>query len=121
LEIEKLRVIHSAYGKSCTLVSTSAFSTVNAHHLTPEEKLAILQASDTRRKWYSLDDERVCVLCGRAITGRQIEITRDARGGYSLHCPTEGCSSVLSDWFYHGSGCSTAKSPAGRSIEVDLW
>src|SRR5205814_2764681 len=43
-------------------------------HLLPKEKLAILQASDSRRKWHSLDDQRVCVLCDRTITGRQIEI-----------------------------------------------
>jgi hypothetical protein len=78
-------------------------------HLLPEEKLAILQAADPRRKWYSLDDQRVCVLCGRAITGRQIEIRRDSGGRYSLKCPTPGCAALPNDWFYRGNACSTAK------------
>jgi hypothetical protein len=90
-------------------------------HLLPEEKLAILQAADPRRKWYSLDDQRVCVLCGRTITGRQIEVTRDSRGGYSLNCSTEGCSSLPNDWFYRGNSCSSAKSQTSRSGEVSLW
>lgn|GEM_PF-1580126 len=90
-------------------------------HLLPEEKLAILQAADTRRKWYSLDDHRVCVLCDRAITGRQIEIGRDGNGGYILHCPTVGCPSLPPDWFYHGSSCSTIKGPHRRDAEISLW
>jgi hypothetical protein len=49
-------------------------------HLHSEDRLAILQAADTHRKWYSLDDQRVCVLCDRLITGRQIDITLDKRG-----------------------------------------
>jgi hypothetical protein len=90
-------------------------------HLLPEEKLAILQAADPRRKWYSLDDQRVCVLCDRAITGRQIEITCDSTGAFSLRCPTPGCQSVPSDWFYHGSACSSAKSPGQRSSEASFF
>jgi hypothetical protein len=90
-------------------------------HYAPEEKLAILQAADSRRKWYSLDDQRVCVLCGKGISGRQIEITRDAAGRHVPRCPTEGCPSVPSDWFYHGSACSAQKAPAQRQVEVDSW
>lgn len=90
-------------------------------HLLPEEKLAILQAADPRRKWYSLDDQRVCVLCDRAITGRQIEITRGPAGVYSLHCPTPGCPSVPSDWFYHGSAITSPKDPARRSSEASFF
>jgi len=95
-------------------------NSMNAH-LLPEERLAILQAADPRRKWYSLDDQRVCVLCGRAITGRQIEITRDSTDGYSLRCPTEGCRSLPNDWFYRGNGCSSAKSQSSGGGEVSLW
>jgi hypothetical protein len=87
----------------------------------PEEKLAILQASDLRRKWYSLDDQRVCVLCDRTITGRQIEITREPGGMFSVHCPTEGCPAVPSDWFYRGNACSPAKRPAVRMTEASIW
>jgi hypothetical protein len=87
----------------------------------PEEKLSILQAADLRRKWHSLDDQRVCVLCDRTITGRQIEVRRDPGGTFSVHCPTHGCSSVPSDWFYQGNACSTAKNPTIRMGEANLW
>jgi hypothetical protein len=89
--------------------------------LLPEDKLAILQASDLRRKWHSLDDQRVCVLCDRTITGRQIEFRREAGGSFSVHCPTEGCPSVPSDWFYQGNACSGSKSASGRMTEANIW
>lgn len=72
-------------------------------HLHPEDRLAILQAADTHRKWYSLDDQRVCVLCDRLITGRQIDVTLDKRGNPKLQCPTPGCPATPHDWFYHGN------------------
>lgn len=106
--------------KRVTFEFTWTVPTIDSH-LLPEEKLALLQAADTRRKWYSLDDQRVCVLCDRAITGRQIEIRRDGNGGSTLHCPTEGCASLPSDWFYHGSSCSTMKEADRRRGEIDLW
>ena len=90
-------------------------------HLPPEEKLAILQVADQRRKWYSLDDERVCVLCDRAITGRQVDVVRESDQRFSLHCPTEGCPSQPSDWFYRGNSCSTSKNPPIRKSEASLW
>ena len=91
-------------------------------HLPPEEKLALLQLADSRRKWYSLDDQRVCVLCDRTITGRQIEIVRDEAGACSFRCPTAGCPALPSDWFYHGSAFSGRRDSSGRNDEaVFLW
>ncbi|HZE58104.1 MAG TPA: hypothetical protein VE031_09650 [Chthoniobacterales bacterium] len=87
----------------------------------PEERLAILQASDLRRKWHSLDDRRVCVLCDRTITGRQIEVTREPGGTFSVHCPTEGCPAVPSDWFYQGNACSPSKNLTVRMSEASIW
>src|ERR1044071_4042848 len=55
-----------------------------------DEKLAVLREADTFRKWYSLDDRRVCVLCDRIITGRMIDVWKEHRGGYHLPCPTAG-------------------------------
>jgi hypothetical protein len=89
--------------------------------LLPEEKLAILRASDPRRKWMSLDDRRVCVLCDRVITGRQVEIIRGAGGAYSVHCPTPDCAAVPSDWFYQGSSCSSSNSVTLRRSEASIW
>ena len=89
--------------------------------LYPEEKLSILQAIDRGRKWHSLDDRRVCVLCDRTITGRQIEFTAEADGTYSVHCPTPGCRSLPSDWFYQGNASSTSKPPTIGTREVSIW
>lgn len=50
-----------------------------------------------------IDDERVCILCNRVISGRMIDIWQAANGRYRLHCPTPGCPSVPRDWFYHGT------------------
>jgi hypothetical protein len=90
-------------------------------HLLPEDKLAILQATDPRRKWHSLDDQRVCVLCGRTITGRQVSVTREAGGTYSVHCPTENCPSVPNDWFYQGNASSNERSATHGTREVSIW
>jgi hypothetical protein len=89
--------------------------------LLPEEKLALLQDIDSRRKWHSLDDQRVCVLCGRTITGRQIEVRAEAGGNYSVHCPTPGCASVPSDWFYQGNACGVPKVNHVRTGEASIW
>ena len=100
---------------------TPAPSTMNST-LPPEEKLAILQSADPRRKWYSLDDRRVCVLCDRTINGHQIEVIPDAAGAFSLRCPTEGCPSLPSDWFYHASAYSGHRDQPGRTDEANfLW
>lgn len=69
-----------------------------------DEKLTALRKADIHRKWSSLDDRRVCIFCGRVITGRMIDIWQDKRGTCRLHCPTPGCMSSPRDWFYHGAG-----------------
>jgi hypothetical protein len=56
-------------------------------HVGLDEKLAVLQASDGYRKWYSLDDQRVCILCEKLINGRMIDIWQDHDGTYMLHTP----------------------------------
>jgi hypothetical protein len=77
-------------------------------HLTLEERFAILRKADRLRKWNSLDDERVCVMCERIFSGRQIDIRRDRRGRYLLQCPTEGCASFAAHWFYVGAAATAA-------------
>ena len=86
-----------------------------------EEKLAALQAADLRRKWHSLDDQRVCVLCGRTITGRLIEVARQPDGTYSVRCPTPRCPAVPSDWFYQGNASSASKAVTLGTREANLW
>jgi hypothetical protein len=80
-----------------------AFHARMPKHLTPEDRLDILRAADTRRKWSSLDERRICTRCNKFITGRQVEIHRDQRGRFLLHCPTTGCIATVEDWFYQGS------------------
>ena len=89
-------------------------------HLTPEDRLAILRAADTRRKWSSLDDRRICTHCHKLITGRQIELRRDQRGRFLLHCPTPGCPSTVHDWFYQGSALTPGREMETGRSEVSL-
>jgi hypothetical protein len=77
-------------------------------HFTSEQRLDILRAGDRLRKWHSLDDKRVCILCERIFTGWQIEISRDQRGRYLLTCPTNGCPSFAAHWFYVGNATAAA-------------
>lgn len=77
-------------------------------HLDSEERLDILRRADGIRKWHSLDDKRICVICERVFTGRQIEIHRDERGRYRLECPTEGCPSFVAHWFHVGNAAHAA-------------
>lgn len=67
--------------------------------LLPEEKLAVLRAADKERKWYSLDDKRVCTVCDRSFRGSQIDIVTDGNGSHHLHCPTPECPSKIDHWF----------------------
>jgi len=69
-------------------------------HLTLEERLDVLRAVDTERTWYSLDDKRICTICDRIFTGRQISITATGVARFSLHCPTQGCPSDKRHWFF---------------------
>jgi len=88
----------------------------------PEKRLEILRSADGERKWISLDDKRVCVVCDQVMAGHEIEITDDQRGHYSLNCPTEGCPSSINHWHY----CDSPGAPArvevvGRKkIEIDF-
>ena len=93
-----------------------AFREAMQKHLNPEDRLDILRACDSRRKWSSLDERRICTRCNKFITGRQIEIRRDQRGRFLLHCPTPHCVSTVEDWFYLGNAASRENAAVtGRS------
>ena len=70
--------------------------------LTPEQRLEVLRNLDSERKWSSLDDRRLCLVCDRIITGRHIAIRRDQHGQDVLRCPTKGCPAFVSHWLYVG-------------------
>jgi len=83
-----------------------------------DKRLRILQTVDNLRRWYSLDDKRLCAICDRVIDGHQIEIRRVA-GQYSLHCPTTDCPSNFSHWFlYHEPGIRRTNSERLREQAV---
>jgi hypothetical protein len=65
--------------------------------LSDDEKLLLLKEVDRWRPWKSLDDERLCLGCGRVITGHEIE-PKSREGAKEAHCPTEGCQSIPLDW-----------------------
>jgi hypothetical protein len=68
--------------------------------LSNDEKLDALRRLDQFRQWRSLDEKRYCLVCGKIITGREIQITGGTRGNGALRlsCPTERCNSIPMDW-----------------------
>jgi len=68
--------------------------------LSDAQKLAVLRTLDQFREWHSLDEKRYCLVCGKIITGRQIQVTGDTPGDgpQRLNCPTERCNSIPMDW-----------------------
>jgi hypothetical protein len=71
-----------------------------AAKLSDDEKLEVLRRLDQFRQWHSLDDKRYCLVCGKLISGRQIQIAGGTRGNGPLRlgCPTERCNSIPMDW-----------------------
>jgi hypothetical protein len=68
--------------------------------LSDADKLDALRRLDQFREWRSLDDKRFCLVCGKIIIGRQIQVAGGTRGNGSqrLSCPTERCNSIPMDW-----------------------
>jgi hypothetical protein len=68
--------------------------------LSNAEKLDTLRRLDQFRQWRSLDDKRFCLVCGKIITGRQIQIAGGTRGNgpMRISCPSERCNSIPMDW-----------------------
>ena len=84
-------------------------------HLKLDDRLSVLRAEDRFRSWRSLDDERLCVVCKRKFSGRQVAIRRLGNRKFELRCPTEGCSSVPHLWIY------PATPLVSYVLESDWW
>ena len=71
-----------------------------ATRLSDGEKLEVLRRLDQFRHWHSLEDKRYCLVCGKLIAGRQIQVAGGTRGNgpLRLSCPTERCNSIPMDW-----------------------
>jgi hypothetical protein len=69
-------------------------------NLSDPDKLDVLRALDQFRQWRSLDEKRYCLVCGKIITGRQIEVAGGTRSDEPLRlsCPTAQCNSIPMDW-----------------------
>jgi hypothetical protein len=68
--------------------------------LADDEQLEVLRRLDRFRHWHSLDEKRYCLVCGKLILGRQIQVDGGTRGNgpLRLSCPTERCNSIPMDW-----------------------
>ena len=68
--------------------------------LDPEEKLKLLQRLDGFRAWRNLRERRLCLGCGKVISGTEIKVARglDGAGLLRLRCPTEDCSAGPMEW-----------------------
>ena len=73
---------------------------VSPTKLSDEEKLETLQRLDQFRQWHSLDEKRYCLVCGKIINGRDIQVIGGRRGNGPLRiiCPTEHCHAIPMDW-----------------------
>jgi len=71
-----------------------------AVRLSDNEQLEALRRIDQFRAWHSLDEKRYCLVCGRLISGWQIQVAGETRGNRPLRlsCPTEKCNSIPMDW-----------------------
>ena len=71
-----------------------------AARLSDDEKLEVLRLLDQFRQWHSLDEKRYCLVCGKLIAGRQIQLAGGTHGNgpLGLNCPTVGCNSIPMDW-----------------------
>ena len=81
-------------------VVSGAVALTIAVRLSDEEQLEALRRLDQFRAWHSLDEKRYCLVCGKLITGRQIQVAGGTRGNgpLRLSCPTDGCNSIPMDW-----------------------
>ena len=68
--------------------------------LSDEEKLDVSQRLDRFRHWHFLDEKRHCLVCGKIITGREIQVIGGTRGNGLLRiiCPTEHCNAMPMEW-----------------------
>ena len=92
-------------------------------HVSDEEKLKSLRGLDQFRDWHSLDDKRYCLVCGKIISGHQIQLADGTRGNGPLRlvCPTESCQSIPMDWVLPTgvlAGIAMQKASADRSGNV---
>lgn len=87
-----------------TLPLSNLSNLSNGHELPDKKhpKLHLLREHDTERTWETLDDQRVCLLCGSEFTGAQIRI-RVERARAKFECPDAACRGGLAHFVYAGN------------------
>ena len=88
-----MRIIDPKVVSQTVTLSTAA-------RLSDDEKLEVLRRFDQFREWRSLAEKRYCLVCGKLISGRQIQVAGGTRddGPLRVSCPTERCNSIPMDW-----------------------
>ena len=64
-----------------------------------DDRLSILRVHDHFREWRSLDDQRVCAVCGGTFSGHEVEISQSGEE-FKLNCPSRDCPSRVHQWVY---------------------
>jgi hypothetical protein len=66
----------------------------------PEDKLKLLRRLDRFRTWRSTTQRRLCLGCGKLISGAEIRICRSmwGLGLVRLRCPSKECKAGPMDW-----------------------
>jgi len=65
-------------------VVSGVVALTTAVRLSDNEKLEALRLLDQFRAWHSLDEKRYCLVCGKLITGRQIQLDGGTHGNGPL-------------------------------------
>lgn len=74
------------------------FPRMDKNEVGPDEKLKLLQRLDQYRAWNSTRQRRLCLGCGKIISGTEILLKPTMTGLLRLQCPTEGCKAGPEDW-----------------------
>lgn len=95
-------LIHHAPDCAATRMKRNVIAMTLAPSIAPADadKLELLRKADRFRSWSSLDDKRYCLVCGKIITGQEIQVAGSTSGedAWPLCCPSERCNSIPMDW-----------------------
>ena len=66
----------------------------------PDRRLGLLQQLDRKHQWVTVDDQRLCLGCGRLIKGRDVKVFRSmgGLGPLRLRCPSDDCRAGPLEW-----------------------
>ena len=65
-------------------------------------KLRLLRDNDKSRNWSTLEDRRLCLLCGGEFSGGEVRISV-RNGKPAFQCPEKGCQGNLGHFVHPGN------------------